>query len=205
MKKTIIAAFAVLAVASVAGAQEAGWNFEGRGAAMPLPVMERVQSAEESQRALAGSLMPQRAVVSVEGEAGALGKMLRQAGRKKSVTGGPVLECEFTGEVASGSELCQVECCLMDNDGNGEPDGTDCHITPFCSPMPDRAGMGTAKSKARQFAAMLKGLQNAKKTRGPYEDCINYCIDAWQDCNGDKCGDDYQRCINVCDNVVNKP
>ena len=202
MKKILIAVMAAFAGVSAAGAQGTGFNFDGAGAAAPLPKLERAQSAEESQRALSAASMPQRAALGAAAESGALGRMLLQAGRKKSAPGGPVLYCEFTGEAPSGNELCQVECCLMDGNGDGEPDGTDCHITPFCSPMPDPDGDGY-RAKGGQFASMLKKLAGAKKTRGPYEDCINYCIDAWQDCNGDKCGDDYQRCINVCDKVVN--
>lgn len=125
-----------------------GVNFGG--AAVPLPKLERVQSAEEAQRALAGSAIPRRAAFA----------------------------------------------------GAGEPDGTDCHITPFCSPMPERAKSGAAEVKALRFAAMLKELRNAKTTRGKYEDCVNGCIDSWLSCTGDSCGKTYDKCINACDKVV---
>lgn len=200
MKKILIAVFAAVSAVSAAGAMDNGVNFGG--AAVPLPKLERVQSAEEAQRALAGSAIPQRAAFSGAEETGALGRLLRQAGKKKSVPGGPVLECEFVGEAPSGSELCQIECCLMDNDGDGQPDGTDCHITPFCSPRPERAKSGAARVKALRFAAMLKELRNDKTTRGKYEDCVNGCIDSWLSCTGDSCGKTYDKCINACDKVV---
>jgi hypothetical protein len=201
MKKILIAVFAVAAGVSAAGAQERAVNFDG--AAVPMPKLERVQGAGEAQQALAGAVMPQRAAAGEEKSS--LGWMLRQAGKKKSVTGGPVLHCEFTGEAPYGNELCQVECCLMDDNGDGEPDGTDCHITPYCTPKPDYE-TPRKSAKAASLSELLKMRKENKKTRGPYEDCVNYCIDAYLGCSGDAdpkpCNDSYQRCINVCDNVV---
>lgn len=189
MKKTIIAVFAVLAAASVAGAQETGWSFEGRnGAAVPLPTMER-----------AGT--PQR-LVSMDGMSEEkLGALLRKAAKsnnKDSQQG-----CAFAGPIVLGDMVCGSECCVWDMTGGGEM--TECHPIEPCFPVEKPDTKAAPRQKANPVTGLVSALKKAGKPRGPYEDCINYCIDAWQACNGDNCGDSYQRCINVCDNVVNKP
>lgn len=188
MKKTIIAVFAVLAVASVAGAQETGWNFEGRnGATVPMPTMER-----------AGT--PQR-LVSMDGMSEEkLGALLKKAARGQNKS---TITCSFAGPILLGDMVCGSECCLVDMDNDGEGDTTECHPIEPCFPAEKPDTKAAGKQKANPVTGLVSALKKAGKTRGPYEDCINYCIDAWQDCNGDKCGDDYQRCINVCDKVVN--
>lgn len=200
MKKILMAVFAVAAAVSAAGAQQGGVNFDGGGAAVPMPKLERVQAAAEAQAALSGALMPRRTIVLGKADNKSLAKLLREAAKGTRASE----HCYPGGVEVVGEMVCMLKCCDVDTDDDDQIDTSYCEPEyDSCRPIEpeDKAAL---KSKAAQFAGMAKGLKN-KKTRGPYEDCINYCIDEWQSCTGDNCGDQYQRCINVCDDVVNKP
>lgn len=190
MKKILIAVIAAVAGVSAAAAQEKALDFGG--AAVPVPQLER-------------AAMPQR-LVSLEGlDQKKLGALLREAAARNSNKDSQMM-CSFAGPIELGDMICGSECCLWDMDSDGEGDMTECHPIQPCFPKDKPEDKAAVKAKALQFAEMVKGLKNKKKTRGPYEDCINYCIDEWQSCSGDAdpkpCGDRYQRCINVCDSVV---
>ncbi|MHB0995579.1 MAG: hypothetical protein ACYC2I_04335 [Elusimicrobiales bacterium] len=187
MKKILIAVMAAAAGVSAASAQEKGVNFGG--AAVPMPKMER-------------AAVPQR-LINLDGmSSGKLGTLLREAAGRNSNKDSQMM-CSFAGPIELGDMVCGSECCLWDMDGDGDGDMTECHPIEPCFPKDKPEDKAAIKNKAMQFAEMVRGLKNKKKTRGPYEDCVNYCIDEWQSCTGDNCGKAYDRCLNVCDKVVN--
>ena len=183
MKKTIIAVFAVLAVASVAGAQEAAWNFEGRnGAAVPLPTMER-------------AIMPQR-LVSMDGMSEEkLGALLKKAARSQNKS---TITCSFAGPINLGDMICGSECCLVDMDNDGEGDTTDCHPIMPCFPV-EKPDTKTAR-KPKISEDCVFSCSSAEY--GCLDLCQTISQSVVDNCKGDNCAElaraGLEKCEGMC-------
>jgi hypothetical protein len=195
MKKTIIAVFAVLAVASVAGAQEAAWNFDGRGAAaLPVPKLERVRTEGDIQPDISDSIIPQRIVVLENMDRAQFRKMLEKAVRRNNTKS---VECYLTGDITVGNMICGSECCVDSEIGSAS---SDCHMIGPCiaAPLPDEDA-----SKAVRKPSFLEDC--VFSCSSSEDGCLNFCRTLWQpdfdNCKGENCAEQAKAGLEKCEGM----
>ena len=185
MKKLMIVVFTALAAGPVSGAEWAGQAERGLVEKLGL------SSPAELKQKPAVDLPAIARTVSFQVMGGAdkyafLRKVAESGSKDREfMPGSGLSECWAGPSMEVGGVPVRQVCCLSTRE------------------------LGKALKAPEMFCYQDAGAKKSPRTRGPYEDCINYCIDTWLGCSGDAdpkpCGDSYQRCINVCDNVVNKP
>ena len=210
MKKTIIAVFAVLAVAASAGAQETGWNFDGRGAAaLPVPKLERVRTEGDIQPDISDSIIPQRIVVLENMDRAQFRKMLEKAVRRNNTKS---VECYLTGDITVGNMICGSECCVDSEIGSAS---ADCHMIGPCiaAPVPDKTDAGSKRRSGwRKAGEKISKKDCLAESEARHEECEFKSVEQFRSCEkgceagsggngstgadavtscGDKCQNDY--------------
>ncbi|MHB0995578.1 MAG: hypothetical protein ACYC2I_04330 [Elusimicrobiales bacterium] len=158
MKRSILIVFAALAAGPVSGAEWAGPA--GRGLVEKLGLSAPAELAQKPARDIPAIARTVSFRVMAGADKYAFLRKVAESGSKdrEFLPGSGLSECWSGPSLEVGGVPVRQVCCLSTME------------------------LGRELKTPEMFCYQDAGAKKSPRTRGPYEDCVNYCIDEWLGC-----------------------